>query len=124
MVQITLVIRYTSILRGKKYTEIFSLHELLLFIYHNQEIISDLLSQLKKMIVTADWRHGLFRKQICRPFPNSYFYLFYIYVRCFIFVRTSPGSTLNVIHGKQPLNEIVINNVIWTESGPSIQEYD
>ena len=47
------------------------------------------------MIVTADWRHGLFRKQICRPFPNSYFYLFYIYVHCFIFVRTSPGSTLN-----------------------------
>lgn len=115
MVKITLVIRYTSILKRKKYTEVFSLHELVLFIYHNQETISDLLSQLKKTIVTADWRHGLFRKQICHPFPNS---------RCFIFVRTSPGSTLNVIHGKQPLNEIVINNVIWTESGPSIQECD
>ena len=98
------------------------MHELVLFIYHNQEIISDLLSQLKKMIVTADWRYGLFRKQICRPFPNSYFYLFYFYVRCFICVRRSLGSTLNVIHGKQPLNEIV--NVIWTESELSIQKYD
>ena len=74
------------------------------------------------MIVTADWKHGLFRKQICRPFPNSYFYLFYFYVRCFICVRRSLGSTLNVIHGKQPLNEIV--NVIWTESELSIQKYD
>ena len=98
------------------------MHELVLFIYHNQEIISDLLSQLKKMIVTADWKHVLFQKQICRPFPNSYFYLFYISVRYFIFVRSSPGSTLNVIYGKQPLNEIV--NVIWTESQLSIQKYD
>ena len=30
-------------------------------------------------------------------------------------MSTSPGSTLNVINRKQPLNEIV--KVIWTESG-------
>lgn len=57
------------------------------------------------MVVTVDWKHGLFQKQLSRPFPNSYFHLFYIYVH--FFVSTSPGSKLNVIKGKQPLNEIV-----------------